>query len=82
MAPISRESTRNRKPCLTCTRVKDPVNCENKLCKDWQAWFLERWESMRRGVQELLKPVACVGEISVGGRQYSHQEHMINKEEV
>lgn len=30
-------------PCLTCTKVKDPPNCENKLCKDWKAWFLRRW---------------------------------------
>lgn len=34
-------------PCKSCTRVKDPENCENKSCKDWQQWFLDRWETMR-----------------------------------
>ena len=30
-------------PCVGCTRVACPENCENKLCKDWKAWFLGRW---------------------------------------
>lgn len=35
------------KPCDTCTRVKDPRNCENKECKEckvWRMWFLKAWE--------------------------------------
>lgn len=32
-----------KSPCETCTRVKDPGNCENKRCKDWEVWFLKRW---------------------------------------
>lgn len=24
-------------------RVACPEKCENKLCKDWKAWFLGRW---------------------------------------
>ena len=31
------------KPCLTCTRVKDPEDCENKTCPDWKAWFMNQW---------------------------------------
>ena len=31
------------KPCLSCTRVKDPDNCESKCCPDWKAWFMNRW---------------------------------------
>ena len=30
-------------PCLGCTRVSDPGDCENKTCKAWKAWFLRRW---------------------------------------
>ncbi len=33
-------------PCLTCTRVKDPQNCENKLCRPWQVWYLKRWKGI------------------------------------
>lgn len=31
-------------PCLTCSRVKDPGNCENKCCRVWGEWFLRQWE--------------------------------------
>ena len=31
-------------PCLTCTRVADPKDCENKQCKPWSQWFLSRWD--------------------------------------
>lgn len=30
-------------PCEGCMRVACPDKCENKLCKDWKAWFLGRW---------------------------------------
>lgn len=41
-------------PCLTCTRVKDPKNCENKSCKDWQAWYIGRWEAMRANLRTAM----------------------------
>ena len=34
-------------PCETCTKVKEPAKCENKLCKDWKAWFLRRWAAIQ-----------------------------------
>ena len=34
-------------PCLKCTRVKDPVNCENKHCGQWRKWFLRQWDQLR-----------------------------------
>lgn len=37
----------NEKPCLTCTLVKNPKNCERKGCVAWQKWWLTRWENMR-----------------------------------
>ena len=36
-------------PCKTCTRVKEPEKCENKTRKDWQAWFIQRWDEFRKG---------------------------------
>ena len=36
----------NESPCLTCTRVKDPANCENKNCQAWKAWFLKKWNEL------------------------------------
>ena len=39
----------NENPCLTCTRVKDQENCENKSCQAWREWFLRRLEELRNG---------------------------------
>lgn len=46
-------------PCLTCTRVEDPGNCENKLCRPWRRWFLAQWALIReypRRVKEASMP--------------------------
>lgn len=61
-----------KSPCLQCTRVRDPQNCENKLCKDWQAWFIDRWESMRDQVRAEMDqaPMEDIG-IPLGGRRYA-----------
>ena len=42
-------------PCKTCTFVKDPKNCENKNCREWVQWFIDRWEAMRKGRAEYVK---------------------------
>ena len=42
----------NKSPCLNCTRVKDPKNCENKNCPVWREWFIRRWEEMRKAVSK------------------------------
>ena len=34
-------------PCKTCTWVKDPRNCENKHCQEWQQWFIDMWDMLR-----------------------------------
>ncbi|MBQ6852294.1 MAG: hypothetical protein IJO04_04615 [Oscillospiraceae bacterium] len=59
-------------PCLTCTKVSDPRACDNKNCKSWQAWFLERWALIHRFPRQQmeqaeLKPVG----VNVGGRHYA-----------
>lgn len=40
--------TERKSPCLACTRVKDPEECENKQCKAWRDWFIRRWEEVRK----------------------------------
>ena len=40
-------SGRKPSPCLTCTRVTHPEDCENKKCNDWRQWFLRRWAQIR-----------------------------------
>lgn len=59
-------------PCLTCTRVSDPRDCENKNCVLWQRWFVERWNMIRayprlQMEQAQLKPVG----VNVGGNYYA-----------
>ena len=62
-------------PCASCQRVRDSKNCENKLCKDWQAWFIDRWEAMRRGVMQAEQGQCIQSEtISVGGVKYHHPD--------
>ena len=59
-------------PCLQCTRVRDPLNCENKICKEWQAWFIDRWETMRANIlaQVETSPLEDIG-IPLGGQRYA-----------
>ena len=63
-------------PCLHCTRVRDPKNCENKTCKDWQAWFIDRWNTMRAHVRSEIGTAAMKEEgVPLGGYRYpsAHQ---------
>lgn len=59
-------------PCLTCTRVRDPGNCENKLCKDWQPWFIRRWDAMRKAVHDRIRstPLQEAG-VPLAGQRYA-----------
>ena len=59
-------------PCLQCSRVKSPANCENKLCKDWQFWFIDRWEAMRKNIRVEMEsaPVREIG-VPLDGLLYS-----------
>ena len=58
-------------PCSECTRVKDPQNCENKQCKEWQAWYIDRWETMRKNVRAQMDdaPLLDLG-VPLGGQRY------------
>ena len=60
-----------KSPCFTCTRVREPHNCENKICKEWQAWFINRWDAMRANVRAQMEnaPLNDLG-IPLGGQRY------------
>ena len=64
-------------PCLECTRVRDPQSCENKGCKDWQAWFLHRWEAMRQNIRSQMEAstIRDIG-IPLGGETYAHPDQI------
>ena len=71
------QTYKTNSPCLSCQRVRDPKNCENKLCKEWQAWFIDRWEDMRARVMLEAHGKGIEGDmISVGGTRYHHPEHI------
>ncbi len=42
-------------PCMNCSRVKDPGNCENKCCRQWSAWFMQRWSQIHGFYQKYGK---------------------------
>ena len=59
-------------PCLFCKLVADPRACEDKSCKLWQEWFLQRWEMIhaypRKHMEQAeLKPVG----VNIGGTYYA-----------
>lgn len=59
-------------PCRGCTLVADPDGCNNKNCRRWQAWFVERWNAMRKNVRDQYRErkLTEVG-IMVGGSLYA-----------
>lgn len=48
-------------PCMGCTRVEDPRDCDNKNCMLWQKWFLARWENLRKQFLGQVPPSAGGG---------------------
>lgn len=59
-------------PCQRCVRVPDPDKCDNKECRPWRQWFLDRWELIHRypraqAEQAQLKPVGVI----IGGTRYA-----------
>lgn len=60
-------------PCLTCTKVPIPSQCENKNCVLWRKWFLRSWENIRSYPRKRmdLAPTKPMG-VPLGGRHYAH----------
>ena len=68
-----------KNPCLNCQRVRNPQTCESKVCKDWQAWFIATWESMREHVRKQMEESITVEiGVPVGGERYAHP-HRVRK---
>lgn len=59
-------------PCMHCTRVKDPRECENKDCKVWRDWFIGRWDDLRRQPRLSMERLRTqpVG-VNIGGTYYA-----------
>ncbi len=66
------EALRKREsPCLTCTRVKNPSDCENKNCRVWRAWFTESWERVRMNPRlQKEKDRSGLEGVTICGRTY------------
>lgn len=63
-------------PCLICTRIPDPENCENKKCVAWQAWFLSRWAQLHSYPRRQMdRPRERAG-VVIGGIRYAHPEQV------
>lgn len=54
-------SAEGGKPCLRCTRVPSPDCCNDKNCRLWQAWFINRWDALRLSAQAVKEQtyMAC-----------------------
>lgn len=66
-----------KSPCLTCQRVRDPNNCENKLCRDWQSWCIDRWDAMRREIRLQMENAELHEDgVQVGATLYSHPDRV------
>ena len=66
MNPLYRVS-----PCLCCTRVSDPENCENKGCVPWRKWFLARWEILHAYPRWVKEQKGEPAGVCIGGQHYA-----------
>ena len=62
-------------PCRGCTQVRNPASCENKKCKQWQQWFIKRWDRLHTYPRQMMDKTLPVG-ISIGGRRYLHPDQL------
>lgn len=62
----------NISPCLTCVRVANPTECDNKNCHVWRQWFISSWDRMRGYPRQVRndRPAEPVG-VPLGGRHYA-----------
>ncbi len=66
-------------PCMRCTRVADPANCENKNCQKWQRWYIDKWEDMRFSVRGAMERVEITpAGVCIGGNYYSQPHRVKN----
>ncbi len=66
-------------PCLRCARVKNPRDCENKSCPEWQRWFLDRWEMIRAYFRQQMEQAELRPDgVRIGGNVYTQPERVRN----
>ena len=58
-------------PCMGCTRVKDPRDCENKNCQVWRRWFIGRWDRMRENIRAQMEQEPAPVGVTLGGKAYA-----------
>lgn len=66
-------------PCLSCTRVANPRQCDDKDCQLWRRWFAGRWDALRRDVRKGMENahMAPVG-VEIGGQHYASPNQVEN----
>ena len=67
-----------KNPCLSCTRVKNPRNCEDKNCQAWRQWFIQTWDQRRLQHRLCREHLETEMEgVSIGGVRYAlpHRVH-------
>lgn len=58
-------------PCLYCSRVANPGNCDNKKCRPWQIWFMEQWDQTRKRFTVPMQTAALQQSgVPLGGHRY------------
>ena len=62
----------NISPCLRCTRVAQPRECENKNCKLWRSWYIQKWDDMRKRQRLAMERLDVEREgVCIGGEVYA-----------
>ncbi len=59
-------------PCVFCTRVRNPEDCENKNCPQWRAWFLAKWALLHSYPRRLMDAPRTTCGLQIGGQRYAH----------
>lgn len=64
-------------PCLTCTRVPNPRACENKECRRWRQWFLDRWALIHAYPRHYMDQIEHrPSGVVIGGSTYAHPDRV------
>ena len=63
---------RRQSPCMTCLRVSNPQECENKSCKLWQDWFVARWALLHSYSRRVMDAPSPRLGVTIGGVCYAH----------
>ena len=65
-------------PCANCCRVPDPRQCEDKNCRLWRRWFVEKWDHLRMTTRLEKERQECQPEGECIGGVYYALPHRID----